>query len=66
MENTANLELFAVHKIFSEYAERIYAYIGEFGFYRILEKNPVFPASKGASLVKFYLDIESQFDGFVA
>jgi len=27
MENTANLELFAVHKIFSEYAERIYAYI---------------------------------------
>jgi len=27
MENTANLEMFAVHKIFSEYAERIYAYI---------------------------------------
>jgi hypothetical protein len=26
IENTANLELFAVHKIFSEYAERIYAY----------------------------------------
>ncbi len=27
METKANLELFAVHKIFSEYAERIYAYI---------------------------------------
>ncbi len=27
MENTANFELFAVHKIFSEYEERIYAYI---------------------------------------
>jgi hypothetical protein len=26
MENTANLVLFAVHKIVSEYAERIYAY----------------------------------------
>jgi hypothetical protein len=27
MENTANLELFAVDKILSEYAKRIYAYI---------------------------------------
>ncbi len=27
MENTGNLELFAVQKMFSEYAERIYAYI---------------------------------------
>ncbi len=27
MENTANLELFAVHTIFSEYAKIIYAYI---------------------------------------
>ncbi len=26
MENTGNLGLFAVHKIVSEYAERIYAY----------------------------------------
>ncbi len=27
MENTANLGLFAVHKVFSEYAERIYAHM---------------------------------------
>ncbi len=27
MENMANLGLFAVHKIVSEYAERIYAYM---------------------------------------
>jgi len=27
MENTANLGLFAVHKIVSEYAETIYAYM---------------------------------------
>ncbi len=27
MENTANLGLFAVHKVVSEYAERIYAYM---------------------------------------
>jgi hypothetical protein len=27
MENTANLGLFAVHRIFSKYAERIYAYM---------------------------------------
>jgi hypothetical protein len=27
MENTGNLWLFAVHKIVSEYAERIYAYM---------------------------------------
>jgi hypothetical protein len=27
MESTANLGLFAVHKIVSEYAERIYAYM---------------------------------------
>ncbi len=26
MENTANLGLFAVHKVVSEYAERIYAH----------------------------------------
>jgi hypothetical protein len=29
MENTANLGLFAVHKIVSEYAERLYALHGE-------------------------------------
>ncbi len=27
MESTANLGLFALHKIVSEYAERIYAYM---------------------------------------
>jgi hypothetical protein len=27
MENTANVGLFAVHRIVSEYAERIYAYM---------------------------------------
>ncbi len=27
MENTANVGLFAVHRIFSKYAERIYAYM---------------------------------------
>jgi hypothetical protein len=27
MENTANLGLFAVHKVVSEYAERIYAHM---------------------------------------
>jgi hypothetical protein len=26
MENTANVGLFAVHRIFSKYADRIYAY----------------------------------------
>jgi hypothetical protein len=28
MENTANLGLFAAHKVVSKYAERIYAHMG--------------------------------------
>jgi hypothetical protein len=34
MDNTANLELFAVHKIVSEYAGRIYAYMKKINDYK--------------------------------
>jgi hypothetical protein len=61
MENTANVGLFAVHRIFSKYAERIYAYmektketLGVFSLYAKRHKSAYISVNNNTNFKKIY------------